>query len=111
MIIGSASERDRVIHRYCPRCQILDIPNPIDLNLWYPEDKQGARELLGWSHRERIAIYHGRIDIHRKGLDVLIAAWTRVCSLMRDAPIRLVVIGDGPDKGSIWRSDTDHRLR
>ncbi|WBL80330.1 glycosyltransferase family 4 protein [Bradyrhizobium xenonodulans] len=98
LIIASATEAERVKERYRPCCPIVDIPNPIDLSIWFREPRDEARRVLGWNRGERVAIYHGRIDIHRKGLDVLLSAWNRVRVSMPEAPVRLVVIGDGPDR-------------
>lgn len=98
LIIASTREAQRVKERYDPRCPIVDIPNPIDLSMWFPESRQDARQALGWHPSERIAIYHGRIDIFRKGLDVLLSAWKDVLDSMPRTPVRLVVIGDGPDR-------------
>ena len=98
LIIASGAEAERVRRAYRPTCPVADIPNPLDLELWYPEPRDEARRALGWAIDERIAVYHGRIDVRRKGLDVLMSAWARVRGAMAGTPIRLVVVGDGPDR-------------
>jgi glycosyltransferase involved in cell wall biosynthesis len=42
-----------------------------------------------------VAVNHGRIDIRRKGLDVLLKAWS---SFSGDASSELVIIGSGQDR-------------
>lgn len=98
LIIASAGEAKRVKERYRPSCPIVDIPNPLDLRTWFPEMRNEVRVALGWTVGERVAIYHGRIEVHRKGLDILLSAWAGVNKAMAGRPIRLVVIGDGPDR-------------
>src|SRR3546814_2938930 len=53
-----------------------------------------ARRVLGIAPDAFVAINHGRIDIRRKGLDVLVEAWAM---LERAEDDRLIVIGSGQD--------------
>jgi starch synthase len=66
-----------------------DIPNPLDCEEWVAVDRGEARRSLGIADDQFVAVTHGRIDIYRKGLDVLLSAW-------RD-PGELVLIGSGED--------------
>src|SRR5262249_7619957 len=92
LIIASRSERLRVERRYDGRHPpIANIPNPIDSQEWQAIDRREARSLLGLRQDLFIAINHGRIDIRRKGLDVLLAAWAA------SHGGELVVIGSGQD--------------
>jgi glycosyltransferase involved in cell wall biosynthesis len=92
LIIASSAERERVRRQYGKRLPaIADIPNPLDVDAWRPIDKAEARASLGLSPDDFILINHGRIDIRRKGLDVLLAAWGRC-----DGG-ELVIIGSGQD--------------
>jgi len=98
LIIGADGEAQRVIERYgiCPE-KIWRIPNPIDLDLWRPMDRDEARRALGLPSRARIVICHGRIEIDYKGLDVLLDAWECVCGSCVGADPVLLMIGSGPD--------------
>ena len=92
LIIASAEERLRVEKHYAGRHPpIANIPNPLDTGEWQPIDRREARNLLSLPQEAFIAINHGRIAIHRKGLDVLLDAWT---TSGRD---ELVIIGSGQD--------------
>lgn len=42
-------------------------------------------------------ICHGRIEIHRKGLDVLLEAWQLVTRARPQMPLRLLLVGTGSD--------------
>jgi starch synthase len=96
LIIGSSAEIDRVRQRYdvSPE-RISQTYNPLDLSIWRPGARHEARRELGISETTRMAIWHGRIDIRNKGLDVLLDAWRTVCSTRRAADIMLVLVGAG----------------
>jgi glycosyltransferase involved in cell wall biosynthesis len=98
LVIGADGEAQRVIEHYgADPKKIWQIPNPIDLDLWRPMDRDEARRQLGLPPHTRIVIYHGRIQMHHKGLDVLLDAWerARASPIGRDA--RLLMIGSGRD--------------
>jgi starch synthase len=96
LIVPSRRERQRLEARYAGRLpRIVEIPNPIDSQKWRPESRRSARQALGLSDGEFLAVNHGRIDIQRKGLDVLLRAWTEFTN--RRSNGRLVIIGSGQD--------------
>ena len=98
LIIGPATEAARVQAKYGIRSdKIARLPNPLDLTEWEPMDREKARETLGLPLTARIAISHGRIDIFRKGLDLLLDAWSRLRLSHPDQDWRLVLIGSGVD--------------
>ena len=93
LLIASSGERARVERTYRKHPPILSVPNPLDTDEWRSTDRVLARRELDLPADAFIAINHGRIDIHRKGLDILLAAWAA-------APPgdRLVIIGSGQDQ-------------
>ena len=91
LVIASEAERLRVESRYAGHPPIANIPNPIDIQEWQAMDRRKARSLLGLRQEAFVAINHGRIDIRRKGLDVLLEAWAA-----SDGD-ELVFIGSGQD--------------
>ena len=98
LAIGADKEATRVVEHYnVDAKKIWRIHNPVDVELWRPMDRDEARRQLGLSPQSRIVIYHGRIDIYAKGLDVLLEAWERI----RDRPTTenplLLIIGSGRD--------------
>ena len=101
LIVASARERDRLARRY-PRIavDVRDIPNPLDTREWRAGDRAEARASLGLPPERFIAVNHGRIDIRRKGLDVLLKAWS---SFADDPACELVIMGSGQDSEAFAR--------
>lgn len=98
LIIGSASEAARVRNRYgIPAQKIATIFNPLDLSEWRLGSRQEARQNLGIRGTTRVAVWHGRVDIQIKGLDVLLEAWKAVCSSRSEQDLLLMVVGTGSD--------------
>ncbi len=98
LIIGSSTEAARVQAEYgVPPDKIAHLPNPLDLKEWAPMPRAEARETLGLPFTARIAISHGRIDIFRKGLDLLLDAWSKLRAAHPGQDWRLVLIGSGDD--------------
>jgi glycosyltransferase involved in cell wall biosynthesis len=77
--------------------KIWRIPNPVDLKVWRPMDRARAREELGLPHDMGIVIFHGRIAMHHKGIDVLLDAWERIRAGAMGQQLRLLIIGSGQD--------------
>jgi len=96
LIVASARERARLAKAY-PRMRtpIANIPNPLDTDEWHPENRLSAREQLGLSTQAFLIVNHGRTDIGRKGLDVLVEAWKRFSPEHPEA--QMVIIGSGQD--------------
>ena len=96
LVIGPAQEAERVRERYrvAPE-KIAPIPNPLDLAAWESADRRTARAELGIPEDARVQAWHGRVDLHRKGLDVLAEAWRH----LREAVpgVQLLLVGTGPD--------------
>jgi glycosyltransferase involved in cell wall biosynthesis len=79
LLIGSSAERRRVVLDYgVDAALIADVPNPIDVDAWVPADRDAARRALGIAPEARVVSWYGRVDRHRKGLDVLSQAWRQV---------------------------------
>jgi len=96
LIVPSARERLRLKTAY-PRAslRIASIPNPLDIEAWRPMPRDEARAQLGIPPDTLVFLNHGRTDIRRKGLDVLLEAWASFAGDRPDA--RLTLIGSGQD--------------
>jgi glycosyltransferase involved in cell wall biosynthesis len=104
LVIGASSEAERVAQEYgIAANKIWRIYNPIDLELWQPMDRAESRCELGLPLRSRIVIYHGRIDIYSKGLDVLLEAWQEIRDSSDRQPPQLLIIGSGHDDAEFRR--------
>jgi glycosyltransferase involved in cell wall biosynthesis len=92
LVIGSSSEVERVQARYgVPDDKIARVFNPLDAGLWRAEGRDVARARLGLAPDTLLVAWHGRVDLTRKGLDVLVEAWQRIGREGR----RLLLVGTG----------------
>jgi starch synthase len=110
LIIGAAVERERVRARYrVPAPKVARIPNPVDVDAWRPVDRRQARARLAIPVDARVVGWHGRVELRRKGLDVLLEAWGRVCDARPGAPLLLLLVGTGRDADALRRRLTGFR--
>ena len=98
LIIPSADEVKRVRSRYgVPASKVASIVNPLHLEEWGQVSREAARQALQVSQEAEVVVWHGRVDMVRKGLDVLLDAWTRVVAERPGRDLRLRLMGTGPD--------------
>lgn len=98
LIVASEAEQGRIRQRYDVRpARVAQIFNPLDLTRWPIGDRAEARTLLGLPQDARVAAWHGRVELWRKGLDVLVEAWARTCAERPDEDLRLLLVGTGAD--------------
>ena len=96
LIIASAKERARVEARYPDLdAPVASIPNPLDTEEWRAMPHAQARAELRLSDDVFLVVNHGRIDVRRKGLDILLDVWGRFVHSHPHA--RLHVLGAGQD--------------
>ena len=98
LVIGSQTEIQRVRDRYhLPDAKIAQIFNPIDLKLWVPINRSEARASLNLPDEACVAVWHGRVELQIKGLDVLLEAWEHVRRERPGQDLRLLLVGMGTD--------------
>jgi glycosyltransferase involved in cell wall biosynthesis len=96
--VAGRGEAERLRARYGLASEkIARVFNPLDLSEWRPGDRASARSKLGIPAAARVAVWHGRVDFRRKGLDVLLEAWRRVCDERPHRDLRLYLVGTGND--------------
>jgi len=104
LIVAAGSEARRVRTRYhLPPGKLARIFNPLDPHLYAGADRGAARLSLGIPSGARVAIWHGRVAIHAKGLDILLDAWARVCRMRPGRDLRLLLVGTGEDAAALRR--------
>ena len=122
LIIGTRTEMQRVQVRYrIHPSKVARIFNPIDVAGWSSIDRNAARAALGIPTEAEVVVWHGRIDLYRKGLDVLLDAWDRVSREREGRDLRLLLVGTGEGaselreriaavrpKGLTWVDRFDH---
>lgn len=97
-IIGPRAEIARVQSTYAiAPDRVHRIFNAVADDYWVETDKGQARQALGLSPDATVVVWHGRVQISAKGLDVLLAAWKRIAGGRRDGKLCLVLMGSGPD--------------
>ena len=106
LIIASGAERDRVLSQYPSLSRrIGSIFNPLDMAPWQIGDRAARQAVRATVRRELdipehalVVVWHGRVDIHRKGLDLLMEAWKGVRKTINDRDVRLLLVGTGDDR-------------
>ncbi|MDQ4077909.1 MAG: glycosyltransferase family 4 protein [Chloroflexota bacterium] len=105
LIIAAQSEALRVRRCYhLPTTKLVQIFNPLDTGAWNHIDQRAARATLNIPNDAQVVVWHGRISINHKGLDVLLDAWERICQERPNRKLRLLLVGTGQD------TETFHRL-
>ncbi|WP_052667099.1 glycosyltransferase family 4 protein [Nitriliruptor alkaliphilus] len=98
LIIGSGRELGRVRAVYgVPQVRLAAIPNALDVASFSPGPQDEARRLLDIPSTTQVVEWHGRVTIHRKGLDVLLAAWEQLCRQRPNRDVLLLLVGTGDD--------------
>ncbi len=102
LVIPSRDEIARVQAAYRVTAQrIATIPNPVDVIAGVEGGRQTTRTELGIGTDTRVVAWHGRVQIPKKGLDVLLDAWARICAERPDADILLLLVGTGRDADAL----------
>lgn len=100
LIIAPRSEALRVADAYgAVGERVAAIPNPVDTDIWRPGDRDRARRELGIPPSAEVVAWHGRLDIWKKGLDVLLDAWDVLSRLPGDRV--LLLVGGGRDADGV----------
>jgi starch synthase len=112
LIVATQTEAERVQECYgIASTKLARIFNPMDVVNWPAMDRSEARAALGIPLNAQVVVNHGRIDLHRKGLDVLIEAWERVYSDRPDRDLRLLLVGTGRDANQLRDRITTMQLQ
>lgn len=112
LVIATQAEIERVQAAYkLPARKVARIFNPLDISLWFPERYAETRDQLGIPASARVAVWHGRIDMHPKGLDVLLKAWHLVCKKRSSYTLRLLLIGTGSNAGVLHQCIDEMELK
>lgn len=60
---------------------------------WGTLDRRETRRALKIREAVQLVIWHGRVDIRRKGLDILLDAWKEVCQRRQERDLQLLMVG------------------
>jgi teichuronic acid biosynthesis glycosyltransferase TuaC len=104
-----------VSHHLCTTARRLGSPpgstrtklNGCDTSVFYPRDRQQARQQLGLDPNAKIIVYVGRLDL-RKGLMELVEAIANLRATRSE--IQCYLIGDGAAKATLVEAIAKHNL-
>jgi len=97
-IIGPAAEAERVRATYGVKPQrIHQVFNALDGSVWEPVERAPARDRFGIPRDAELVVWHGRVEMGAKGLDILMKAWEQICLERPGRRLRLALLGDGRD--------------
>ncbi len=112
VLVGSGEEAGRVVASYgVDRSRVHRVVNPVDVAAWSPRDRLSARSRLRVPAAAFVVAWHGRVDLRRKGLDVLLEAWADLCARRPNTDLRLLMVGAGPDEAAVRSQLSDPCLR
>jgi starch synthase len=112
LVIAARKEAERVRVRYgVPASCIARVFNPIDLSQCRAADRDEARAELGIPPDARVAVWHGRVLLPFKGLDVLLEAWEQIGRHRGGLDLRLLLVGTGSSAGELRARIAALRLR
>jgi glycosyltransferase involved in cell wall biosynthesis len=104
LFVAASTEIARVRARYkLPADRVAQVFNPVDVGMWGAFDRGDARAALDIPPDARVAVWHGRVALESKGLDVLLDAWARVCLERPGRDLRLLLMGTGEDADQLRR--------
>jgi glycosyltransferase involved in cell wall biosynthesis len=111
-IVATQTEIERIQTRYgIPSSKIARIFNPVDVTAWQASDRTEARAALGIPLDAKVVAWHGRVEIERKGLDILLNAWQQICNERPDQELRLLLVGTGSDAERLRQSIDEMQVK
>jgi starch synthase len=104
LIVPTATEIERLRRRYgVTDGKVEQIFNPIDVDVWQPGDRASARATLGVADDVVLGVWHGQLQLLRKGLDLLLEAWVELVRTRPSRPLGLLLVGAGEDSAELRR--------
>lgn len=94
MVPSRQQLRDTCLSHLVSPAHMHVVPNGVDTAIFHPRDRDETRAELGLGP-EPIVLALGRLD-REKGNHTAVSALAQL-----DPPIRLVIVGDGPDRGRL----------
>jgi starch synthase len=112
LIIATQTEIERVRDRYnIADDRVTRIFNPLEITTWQAIERKQARAILGIAADTKVVVWHGRIEIDRKGLDVLLDAWQQLCNQSPEKDLQLFIVGTGSEANRLQQRIANMKLR
>jgi glycosyltransferase involved in cell wall biosynthesis len=113
LVTGPDSMVDYMSHRWSmPRSKICLLYNDVDPDRFTPlppAERERARARFGWRDEEFVILFVHRLSYRRGARQLAPVLQAALCEA--DVPVRLVVAGDGPDRGRVERAAADPRCQ
>jgi starch synthase len=104
LVVPTTSEIARIRELYgVGDGRIAQIFNPIDVDVWRRRGGATARAGLGIPTDAVVVAWHGQLQIWRKGLDLLLTAWSELTGSRPGRKLCLLLIGTGEDAPELRR--------
>ena len=100
VIAVSAALKNRMVRLGVPEAKVNVVPNGVDAAKFFSEGRVEARRALGLPLGSRLVLSVGGL-VPVKGFDVLVDAVHMLAARGRSDDLRLVIIGDGPERKSL----------
>jgi starch synthase len=111
LIIAPSCEAQRVHRQYhLSHHKVAQIFNPLDLQKWPILDRDRVRAEFSIPLNAEIVVWHGRISMQHKGLDILLDVWEQICRERPERDLRLLLLGTGQDADEFSRCLAMKRL-
>jgi starch synthase len=112
LIIATQTEIQRVSTCYgVSSAKVARIFNPLNVATWRAINRDEARAALGIPIDAKVVVWHGRVEIERKGLDVLLEAWEKICCERPGKHLRRLLVGTGSDASKLRQRIETMQLR
>lgn len=99
VMVGASAEIDRLRAVYgLTGDKVAHIPNSVDVSLWHPGQRDLVRAEMGIETDSCVVAWHGRVQIERKGLDLLLSAWRMLRYMREDRDLKLLLMGSGRNR-------------
>jgi glycosyltransferase involved in cell wall biosynthesis len=101
-VVAARGEARRLEREHgVPAARIHRIPNPVTHAGGAGAERAARRSALGLPEDAVVVAWHGRVELHRKGLDLLLDAWEALARRPGLPERRLLLIGTGTDAAAL----------
>lgn len=110
--VSEAIRRDLVEDYGFPADKVIAAPNGIETERYRPDDAGRSRARRAWGMPDTATVFGSvtRLANGHKGLDTAVAAFAALCRRHPEADLRLVLVGEGPDRDELIQQVEDEGI-
>jgi glycosyltransferase involved in cell wall biosynthesis len=99
VMVGASAEIARLRAQYgLSGAKVAHIPNSVDVGLWRPGLREDMRREMAIGPDTCVIAWHGRVQIERKGLDLLLLAWRTLRASRERHDMKMLLVGSGRNR-------------